>query len=104
MRHAMHSVRDTSKESFLRNRDTGVAMSATETILNFMRTRDSRGNRWCTRREIAEGTGLPTATVSGLVRPLLDNLIIEESEWKRECPVSNRRAYHLCLPRQGRLL
>lgn len=79
--------RDTSAESHRINETSGLAASVTKQIL------DCVGNQTKTRRQIAEETGLPTATVSGLVTPMIERGDLEELAEKKPCPISGRKAY-----------
>ena len=46
----------------------------------------------CTRRQIAQGLGFETASVSGMVTPLVNQGFLDEVG-KGICPVTGRQAY-----------
>jgi len=87
---AQQSVRDTSAESHHTNQVSGLADSVSDKILNYL-----RGKQWVTRRQISEDTGISTATVSGLIKPMLDDGILLERSTKASCPITNRNAFFI---------
>jgi DNA-binding MarR family transcriptional regulator len=80
-------IRTTSAESHRINRleVNGIAQNQILTYLLL--------NGWNTRRQIAEATGISTATIAGLVRPMLDVDLLEERRDKAKCPISGRNAF-----------
>ena len=79
-------IRTTSAESHRINR-LEVNGAAQNQILTFLLL-----NGWNTRRQVAEATGISTATISGIVRPMLDVELLEERKDKAKCPISGRNA------------
>lgn len=96
-------VRDSSAESHIINKASGLNLNVGETIVEYI-----RNHPWCTRRQVAAGTGILTSTVSGRVTDLLNKGKLVESGKKDECPISGRNVYSLKVPdskpTQGKLL
>jgi len=84
------TVRDTSKDSLAINARKAITAACQNRIRNYL---FDGGNQWRTRRQISEATGIATATVSGLVCPMVAVGVLEEGSQKQLCPVSKRRAY-----------
>lgn len=76
-------IRDTSIESH--------AINGHDTKRHIIR-QFVRKNGPVTRRQIAAGLGFETATVSGIVTPLVNLGFLVETE-KARCPITGRNAY-----------
>lgn len=93
--------RDSSAEAYQEHELSGEAGTKRQRILNYLAKRGATS-----RRQIAQALGYDTATVSGLVTPMLkDNGPLIEQGYKQECPVTRRMVYFVGLePKQEELL
>ena len=80
-------VRETSKESHQINQQTALFAPIRVRVLEELRTRGL-----CTRRELAAFMNIETATMSGIITPMLAAGQLEETGVKCKCSVSGRNA------------
>lgn len=83
----MSNVRDTSIESYVQNEESGLADTIGGRIYKFI-----VANGPVTRRTIATELGLDTATVSGLVTPMIKKGVLVDDE-RTEDPQTGRKAH-----------
>lgn len=82
------NVRESSIESHYINQALLINQSKGEIIAEHVKR-----TGWCTRRQIAQATGIETATVSGTVNGLIEDGTLVEcpEEDKRPCPITGRK-------------
>jgi hypothetical protein len=83
-------IKDSSIYSHIAFGASGERQAKRDKIREYM-----AGGRWVTRLMIATDLNIPTATVSGLITPMLEGEgsgEIEESPLKRQCPYSPRKS------------
>ena len=81
-------VRESSAESHQAYKASGDEKTDGERILEYLGSLKG----WATRLMISEHIGKATATVSGLVRPMVRDGVLEESTDKFPCPLSPRKS------------
>lgn len=88
------NVRESSIENHHFNQATMINQSKAQVIVDYV----YRYGSWMTRRQIAEGTGIETATVSGRVNTLIaEGMLVECDERdKRPCPITGRMVLWVC--------
>lgn len=58
----------------------------------------------CTRRQVAEFTGMDTSAVSGRMNDLVASGLVLEDDEIRPCPITRKRVHWVSVPVQGRLI
>lgn len=91
-------VRGSSLEAYSVLTESGREQTQCQRVLSYIES-----HAGCHRREIADGLGLPTATVSARVNALLKQGKVVEGERHRD-PVTGIHTYTLIAPAQRRLI
>lgn len=92
----LNNVQETSKHQYFIGESNGKRGCKKELIINYMRQRAT----WLTRREISVALKIDTATVSGLIRPLVMNKTVIEIENRTllpNCPITNQPSNRIIL-------
>jgi len=84
----MSSARDSSIESYYKRKNSGIELSQKERIIGYVSSKKG----WVTRLMISKALDLPTATVSGIVKPLVREGVFFESDEKMTCPESPHKS------------
>jgi hypothetical protein len=84
------TVRDSSVLSFDQIKAAGVYGEKKEAIIDYLSK--TRRGAWATRLQIANYLGFTTATVSGLITPMIEAGDIEENPNKERDPTSPRNS------------
>lgn len=85
----MGNVREASKENYKQRLLDGTHSEQTQKVYNYIK--DRQGG--CTGNMIAKALDMPTATVSGIVRPMEKAGVVYRTEERFECPVTKRRVH-----------
>lgn len=86
-------IRESSQEAFKAHEMSGAASTKRAKIAGYL-----TDNGPSSRRQIATELKFDTATVSGLVTPMIVSGDLVEDGWRRECPITKRSVFFVRIP------